>query len=102
MASSEPWAVVTIVGACGAELARTTLAGDRVPDMAAVDDLARLALLARRLRGRAVVSVALPLLLELIELAGLPVKVERQPELREEALGVEEREEERHVGDLPA
>jgi hypothetical protein len=102
MASCDPWAVVTILGAGDVELGRTRLAGDGAPDVGVVDDIGRLALLARRLGGRTVLSFASRDLLELVELAGLPVELEWEPELGKEALGVEEGEEEGHVGHLPA
>jgi hypothetical protein len=62
-----------------------------------VDALARIRLAGRRL-GFEVRVVPSPDLLELIELCGL-VEVLRQPEQREEPLGVEE---ERQLGDPPA
>lgn len=102
MGEGEPWAIVRILGAAGDEVARRTVAGTGAPDLAAVDEVARLALLAARLGGRAVLAGAMPALRELVALAALPVEVEGEPEGREEPLAVEQRQEERHVGDLPA
>ena len=76
--------------------------GSGPPDFGAVDAVARLALLAGRLDARLEVTEVSPAMQELLELAGLPVEVERQAERREEPLGVEESQEEVHPGDLPA
>jgi len=101
MPAVELWCRVTVVGPDGAELARSVLAGPGAPDLAAVDDVARLALLAGRLGGGIVLADVSPALRALLELAGLCVEVERQAELGEEPLGVQEGQEERHLGDLP-
>jgi hypothetical protein len=94
------WCRVQIVGADQATLACHQLGGPGFPDLGAVDDVARLALLARRLGGRVVLSDVSPGLRSLLELAGLPVEVEGEAEGREEALGIEEGQEELHPGDL--
>lgn len=64
-------------------------------ELAAVDALARLALAVRRRGGWLRVSGASPELRELVELCGLTerlgVERERQPEEREQPLGVQER-----------
>jgi hypothetical protein len=71
-------------------------------ELAAVDALARLALLARRLGCPLRVRRASPQLRDLVELCGLTerlgVERERQPEEREQALGVQERVD---TGDAP-
>jgi len=68
------------------------------PDLGTVDALARLQLAGRRLGFEVRLVAPTEELLELLELAGL-VEVLRQPEEREEALGVEE---ERELGDPAA
>lgn len=84
---------------------RCNVEGVAAPDMGTVDALARLALAIRRAGCRMLLSRPSTELLELLGLAGLtrilpcgdlPVEVVRQPEQREEALGVEE---ERDPGD---
>ena len=68
-----------------------------MPDLEIVDALARLQLAARRSGYEVVVTAAPDDVLELIELAGLAetlcVEPLRQPEQREERLGVEEERE---------
>jgi hypothetical protein len=101
MTAVQPWGRVTVTGPDGTELVRCVLAGPGDPGLAAVDIVAGLALLARRHRGRMVLTDASSALRELLELAGLPIEVQRQAERREQPLGVQEREEEMHGGDLP-
>ncbi|EGX57488.1 hypothetical protein SZN_22491 [Streptomyces zinciresistens K42] len=60
------------------------------PGLAAVDLLARLELTARRAGGRVRLRDPDPALHALLDLAGLGFEVEREPEQREPALGVEE------------
>jgi hypothetical protein len=84
------WCQVVIVGPVGEPVVRCDLRGHGAPDLRAVDDVAQFALLARRL-GRALVLCQVdPGLRELLELTGLRVEVQREPELGEEPLGVEE------------
>ena len=110
------WCRVAIVEHTGTVVADVELSGPRPPDLAAVDLVAHLALFARR-RGAVgkLRDVSVPMA-ELLELAALPVEVQRslpveaQGELpvelereakgRKEPLGVEELEEEAHLGDL--
>jgi len=101
MAGLQLWCRVTIVGPDGAELAGRVLEGPGAPDLGAVDDVARLALLAARLGGGIVLGEVSSLMRELLELAGLGVEVKGQPEGREESFGVQETQEEAHPGDLP-
>lgn len=72
-------------------------------DLRLVDALARLRLEAARSGYRVTLAHAPPELAELVELAGLSetlgLELERQPEEREEALGVEE---EGQLADPPA
>jgi hypothetical protein len=104
---AEQWCRVTMTGPDGTALADGVLEGNHTPDLGAVDDLARLALEAKRLGGSirlAEVSPALRSLLDLagivVEVDGLVVEVERQPEGGEQALGVQQGEKEHHAGDL--
>ena len=66
------------------------LSGPGTPDLGAIDDIARLALGARRRGERLLLHDVSPEMDELVHLSGLPVEVERQPEGREEAFRVEE------------
>jgi|SRR5271154_7074360 len=100
MADIQRWARVRVVGPDRSELALVVLEGKGGPDLLAVDRVARLVLLARRLGGRTVVLEASPALRSLLELAGLRVEVEGQAELGEETVWVQEGQEEGHRGDL--
>ena len=78
-------------------------AGDLPPDAAAVEALARLQLGARRAGMEVRLSGVTPEMRHLLAFCGLSdvlgVEPERQPEERENRLGLEE---ERHLGDPPA
>jgi hypothetical protein len=65
-----------------------------------VDEVARLALLASRVGGDISLADVSPAMWELLELAGLSVEMEGQAELGEQPLGIQQREEEVHPGDL--
>lgn len=78
------------------------LGGDGSPDLGAVDAIAHLSLAAARAGGRLVLHEVDPELDDLLRLTGLPVEVEGQPERGEQPLWIQEREEEGHLGDLPA
>jgi hypothetical protein len=101
MAVAETWCRITILGPDGTELARRVLTGSGAPDLGAVDDVARLALAARRHGCGIILAEVSPAMGELLELAGLGVEVERQAELGKEPLGIQEGQEEIHPGDLP-
>ncbi|HMC38440.1 MAG TPA: hypothetical protein VKI19_02185 [Acidimicrobiales bacterium] len=102
------WCRITAVTADDRVAAVWQLEGAGAPDMAAVEAVAQQALGARRAGNRLVLEDVAPGLDELLRLAGLaervggPVQVERKAESGEQPLGVEEVEEERHLGDLPA
>jgi hypothetical protein len=121
MESVNSWCRLSMVTPDGRVRAVWLLSGPGRPDLAAVDDIARLAVVASRRRERLFLLDVAPDLGALIRLAGLPVDVgglaadvadletenlriemERQPERREQAVVVEEVEEEGHLGDLPA
>jgi hypothetical protein len=84
------WCEVVLVGPGDTGVVRCDLRGRGAPDLRAVDDVAQFALLARRLGSALVLVDVDPGLRELLELAGLRVEVQREPELGEEPLGVEE------------
>jgi hypothetical protein len=94
------WCRVTIVVADTTALICHELDGPGLPDLGAVDEVGRLALLAGRLGGRIILSDVCPAMHALLELAGLRVEVEGEPEVGEESLGIEEGQEELHPGDL--
>jgi hypothetical protein len=94
------WCRVRVVVAGRTALFCHELAGPGQPDLGAVDEVARLALLAGRLGGRIILSDVSPAMRSLLELAGLGVEVQGEAEGGEEPLGVEEGEEELHPGDL--
>ena len=75
--------------------------GRRAPDIGTVDRLAHLALLAARAGCKLALSDVSPHLGELLDLAGLGIEMQWEPEGGEEALRIEEGEEEAHVGDGP-
>ena len=91
MAAVQLWCRVKVVGPGGDRLACCVLEGPGAPDLGAVDAVARLALLARRLGGRTSCSRRSRLPCERCStLAGLAVEMEGQAELGEEPLGVQE------------
>jgi hypothetical protein len=96
------WCRVTIVGPDGVELTSRVLTGPGGPGFEAVDEVARLALLARRLGGAIVLDELAPALRALLELGGLRLEVKGQAELGKQALGVQEVQKEGHTGDLTA
>ncbi len=100
------WCRIAVIGPDGGEVASRVLEGPGAPDLRTVDDVAHLALLAKRLGGTTVLTDVSPALQALLELAGLGVRVEgmraeveRQAELGEEPLGAQERQEESHARD---
>ena len=101
MDEDELWCRLTVVGPDGTELLHQALTGAGRPDLASVDDVARLALHAARLGGALAITDLSPDLRRLLDLAGLVVEVEGQPEGGEQALGVEEVEEVLHPDDPP-
>ena len=66
----QPWCRVTVMGADGAALISYVLEGPGAPDMGAVDEVARLALMAGRLGGAVVLADVSPALRALLALAG--------------------------------
>jgi len=95
------WCRVTIADAAGTALVKLDLGGRRRPGVEVVDLVAQLVLWGRRLGAQVTVSHVSDRMAELLGLAALPVEVQRQAEGGKEPLGVEEVEEEAHVGDLP-
>lgn len=70
------------------------------PDISVVDQIARLALVARRAGGQLVIESVCDELAELFDLAGLGVEVQRDAEGREQPLGLHGGQEDGHLGDL--
>ena len=101
MTAIERWCRVTVFRPDGTVAVNRVLEGPANPDLGVVDVVARLALLATRLGGRIDIAEVSPAMEELFELAGLPFEVERQTESGEQALGVQEVQEETHRRDLP-
>ena len=84
------WARIVYLDRAGRETGSIEIGGNGAPDLGAVDRIARAALEARR-AGRDVRLVDVDGgLAALLELAGLGREVGRQPEQREELVGVEE------------
>ncbi|MEU7055359.1 STAS domain-containing protein [Streptomyces sp. NPDC046197] len=79
-----------LLQATGAGVVVCDVGGLGPPGLGAVDLLARLQLAARRAGGRIRLRDPDPALPALLDLVGLPVEMEGQPEQREPALGVEE------------
>jgi hypothetical protein len=89
MCPVQPWCRVSyVLGRAGA------------PDLGTVDEVARLALMARRIGGTTVITDVSPALWALLELAGLRAEMEGQAELGEEPLGAQQSQEPRHTRDL--
>ena len=70
------WCRVTMVGPDGVALASGLLEGPAAPDMSVVDDVARLALMAKRLGGSILLTEVSADLRALLELADLGVEME--------------------------
>ncbi len=96
------WCRMVVLGPDGRARRTEVIGGDGRPDLETVDAIAHLALAAARAGGRLVLQEVEPELDDLLRLAGLPVEVQGQPERGEEPLRIEERQEEGHLGDLPA
>jgi hypothetical protein len=94
------WCRVLVVGPDHTALSRHQLSGPGLPDIGAVDNVARLVLQAGRVGGRIILSDVSPALRALLNLAGLGVEMEWESEGGEEALGVEGGKEKLHTGDL--
>jgi hypothetical protein len=94
MAVREVWCRVTVFGPDGSVLLCWTLGGWAAPDLAVIDQMARLRLEVGR-RGGSVtvsdVSTAFGELLELVGLGRLTGQMNGQTEDREQPVGLEER-----------
>ncbi len=99
MASDKAWCHAMIVGPDGDDLGRFVLGGPGAPDLASVDEVAQMILFAKRLSGVLVLSGVSRELRELLELSGLIVEMQGEPELGKEPIGLEESQEEGHLGD---
>ncbi len=96
------WCRVTILDQTSSVLTTADVEGHGLPDLAAIELIAHLMLMASRHGGRVVVTDCLPALRELLDFAALPVEVHGKAELGKEPLGIEEVEEEVHLDDPPA
>jgi hypothetical protein len=96
------WCRITFFDGSGAAGRSERVTGAGSPDLATVDRIAGRALEAKRAGGRLVLSEVGPEMRDLLRLVALPFELEGQPEGREQALGVEEVEEEGHLGDPSA
>ena len=81
MGRRQCWCRVTVRGPDGAVLGGFTLEGRCEPDLAAVDDVARVALQAARLGGRITLREVSPAMRALLDLVGFGVEMEGQAEL---------------------
>jgi hypothetical protein len=88
---TEVWCRVTMVGADGTPVASGVLEGSHGPRLGAVDDLARLALHAKRLGGSIHLAEVSPALRFLLDLVGLVVEMEGQAEGGKESLRLKQR-----------
>lgn len=87
------WCRLTVFAPDGSPLREYTLTGTGAPDLGVVDQVARLRLFATRVGGTVELVDVSPTLVELLELVGLRDllgQVRREPEDREDPLGVEE------------
>jgi hypothetical protein len=91
MVASRWLCLIDFVAQDGTVWATRALTGNGDPDLADVDQIAKLQLSASRLGGHIVLDAVCPFLLELVELAGLPVEVRGETEQREDLLGAQER-----------
>jgi hypothetical protein len=99
MGRRQCWCRITVRGPDGAVLGGFTLDGACDPDLAAVDDVARVALQAARLGGRITLRDVSPAMRALLDLAGLGVEMEGQSEPAEQPPAVVDREEHGHPDD---
>lgn len=80
MSASEPWCCVRITDGNGSLVGDCVLDGSGPPDLGVVEFIARLALEAKRRGGVIILSEVRTDLVRLLDLSGLPVEVEWQPE----------------------
>lgn len=99
MADLDVWCRITVFRAGGDQVGSWELSGYGPPDLAVLDGVARLILVASRAGGSVVVHDLSARMAELVELVGLGREMGGQPEGREDGRGVEERVE---LGDPPA
>ena len=85
MAERQLWCRVRLVAPGGGEAGRYSLEGYGDPDLTAVDVVARLGLLAARQGQHLVLEEISEAMARLLDLSGLGVDVEREPEGREQA-----------------
>ena len=97
------WCRLTAEGGHGSPTRGSlVIEGPGLPDLDAVDDVARWILEAKRAGRRLVIEYLAPEMADLLDLVGLGVEVQGKTEEREEPHGIQRLEEERHLGDLPS
>lgn len=101
METWRPWFRVTMTDEQGVE-AGWLVGGYGAPALDAVDAVARLMLLARRAGTPVRFSEVATGVRELVELAGVGVEMQWEPEGGEQQLGLHRGEEDRQLGDLPS
>jgi hypothetical protein len=80
MSGSQPWCRVRFTDHHGSVVGGCLLGGHGDPGLGAVETIARLALVAKRRGGTVVLSEVRADLGRLLDLSGLPVEVQGQPE----------------------
>jgi hypothetical protein len=80
MSAPQPWCRVKFTDRHGSAAGGCLLGGCGEPDLGAVETIARLALAAKRRGGTVVLSEVRADLGRLLDLSGLPVEVQGQPE----------------------
>jgi hypothetical protein len=80
MSAPRPWCCVRFTDRNGSVVGGWVLNGSGDPDLGAVELIARLVLMAKRRGGSVVLSEVRTDLVRLLDLSGLPVEVEWQPE----------------------
>ncbi len=99
MMAEARWCRIRVRRPDGTLLGDHELRGHGDPDLGAVDAVAHIMLAATRRGEQVVLRDVAPALRALLELAGLPVEMEWEPERGEQTLRVEERQEEAHRRD---
>lgn len=96
------WCRLTAVDSDGSRVGTLSIDGDGLPDMSAVDQLARWVLEAQRARLRIALECLTPEMAGLLDLAGLGLEVQWKAERGEKPCRLEGVQEKGHLGDLPA
>jgi len=94
------WCSATVTGHDGATVARYVFEGPGLPDLAALDQVARVFLFSARLGGTVALVDVSPAMEDLLALVGLSVEMRGETELGEESIWFHHGQEEGH-GDDP-